>query len=518
MHVFTGLVTQARTAPREESAAELLQEALDLWEAEALSGLHGRWAQSVRVQLHEERLTATLLRNEIRLRQGQAPELLPELRALAISHPLDERVAAQLITVLYECGQQAEALRLYGHVRTELATELGVDPGPDLRRLHQMILKGEPVVASLVPSLAPMPRPRQLPAPPAYFVGRTAELAALDRMAQPASTIAISALGGMGKTWLALHWAHLRLDRFPDGQLYVDLHGFGLEGEPAKPDAVVRGFLEALGVEAARVPREPEAQLGLFRSLVADRRMLIMLDDVRDTAQVAPLLRGSSEGVVITVSRIRLAGLIARHGARSLELDTFGRDEGHLLLTRLLGPARIAEEPEAARALLDHTAGLPLAVGILGARAADNPALPLAALVGELDDEAHRLHAFNAGEPSADLRSMFDSYMQALDEQTTQIFTLFGQIPPGRDMRTFAVAHLANLSTAQARTSLRILEAAYLVQQHRPDRYRMHDLVRLYAVDRGQTSYGGHAPGRCDACSACASRSRPPNDSEPGPA
>ncbi|MCA1675170.1 MAG: hypothetical protein LC799_24255, partial [Actinobacteria bacterium] len=328
------------------------------------------------------------------------------------------------------------------------------------------------------------PVPRQLPGASRLFTGRARELirltAVLDTGAEQGATVVISAIGGaggIGKTTLALHWAHQNMERFPDGQLYVNLRGFDPSGTPMPPAMAVRGFLDALGVEPGAIPVDLDAQAGLYRSLVAGKRMLIVLDNARDTAHVAPLLPGSPTCTVLVTSRQQLAGLVTAHGAWHLALDTLTEVEGRELLTRHLGPDRVAAESEALSYLLERCAGLPLALGIVAARAVAHPRFPLAVLAEELRETAARLDAWDAGELNVNLRAVFSCSYDALAAEAAEVFRLLG-IAPGPDISLAAVASLTAQSITRARALLRDLEAAYLVQQHAPGRYRMHDLIR----------------------------------------
>ncbi|WP_328914987.1 MULTISPECIES: ATP-binding protein [unclassified Streptomyces] len=333
--------------------------------------------------------------------------------------------------------------------------------------------------------------PHQLPAPPDMFTGRVRELSLLDTAAGgdrhpgdgAGGVCAIGGMGGIGKTWLALHWAHSRRDRFPDGELHVDLRGFDPTGRPLDPELAVRGFLEALGVAPDAVPTGPEAQTALYRSLTADRRMLVLLDNALDTAQAAPLLPGGSACTVLITSRRRLTGLIAAHGARAVALGVLPEDEAREVLVRRLGRSRLNAEPRAAAELIARCAGLPLALGIAAACAATHPGLSLAALAGELRDDADRLDALDGGEPGADLRAVLSWSGRALSPADRRRFGLLS-IAPGPDITPAAAAHLLDLPPAAARRLLRALDHAHLVQRHAPERYRMHDLLRLHATEQ----------------------------------
>jgi DNA-binding SARP family transcriptional activator len=491
IHRFHQLVAEARDTD-DEQAAVLFEEALGLWRGPAFASLDTPWLNTVRHRLDQERLAAELDRNDIAIRLGRHGTLLTGLSALARAHPLDERLAGQLMRALYLSGRPAEALDRYERLRRQLREELGTDPGPPLRQLHQRILKSD---AALSPParpplrLPPPPVPRQLPAAPRLFTGRTRELAELDRIyrngaAGPVVVSAVGGVGGVGKTWLALYWAHRNIDRFPDGQLYVDLRGFDpAGGDPTPAATAVRAFLEALGVSSSAIPADLDARVGLYRSLVVGKRILVMLDNARDTVQVTPLLPGSSTCTVLITSRQRLAGLIAAHGAYLVDLDVLEPSEARQLLVSHLGPDRVdAESETAVPELLDRCAGLPLALAVVAARATADPRLPLTLLADELDLAATRLDALDAGELSTNLRAVFSASYQALDSRTAHVFRLLG-LALGPDFDLAAAASLTALPAAGARSVLRALEAAHLVRQHLPGRYRMHDLVRLYAAE-----------------------------------
>ncbi|OIJ93268.1 AfsR/SARP family transcriptional regulator [Streptomyces colonosanans] len=499
MHRFHDLISRARAQKDVEQAAALWEKALGLWRGEAFAGISTPWFDSRRHVLDRERLAAQLDLADARLRLGQHDRILVELLARAEAHALNERVAGQLILALYRGGRTADALTHYQAIRAHLAEELGTDPGPALRLLHQRILGADPALdlapgTGVVVHGAAAPArtvPRQLPAPPVAFVGRDRELALLDaslkrtehdRAVTPVS--AIGGAGGMGKTWLALRWAHEHRDRFPDGQLYADLCGFDPSAEPTPPSMVLRAFLEALGTTPQEIPAAPEAQAALYRSLVADRRMLIMLDNARDADQVRPLLPGGAASTVVVTSRSHLGGLTATHGCQYLDLGTLPDDDARRILAGTLGHDRVAAEPEAISALLRRCAGLPLALGIVSARAAARRDFPLAVLASELNDAECRLDALNAGDLATDLRAVFDASYRILDHSTAETFALLA-LAPGPDISQSAAAHLTGLPAHRTRVLLRTLESAHLVHQHVPGRYRMHNLVRLYATERG---------------------------------
>ncbi|MFI7233284.1 BTAD domain-containing putative transcriptional regulator [Nonomuraea angiospora] len=481
LHRFRALLARARASDDLE-AARLYEVALGLWRGEPFAGLDTPWLAALRHTLQTEHLSARLDHHDVQLRLGRHAELLPELAVLADRHPLDERLVGQLILALYRNGRQAEALDRYERTRRRLADELGADPGPGLRRLHLRMLSAETALAP-----RPVPVPRQLPPPPPSFAGRSRELAALDQiMAAPGDTVVISAIGGtggVGKTWLALHWAHGNLPRFPDGQLYVNLRGFDPSDAPMPPETAVRGFLDALGVDAAAVPVGLEAQAALYRSLVAGKRMLIVLDNARDTGQVTPLLPGSPSCAVLVTSRRLLPGLITGHGARPIPLDAFDPEEARQAITGLLGEERVRAEPDAVADLLDRCGGLPLALGIVAARARMHPGFPLAVLAGQLREDSSRLDLLDAGEQTASLRAVFSWSYRALTPPAARLFRLLGSAF-GTDLGGAAAASLAGLPGGEVRVLLGELVRAHLVTENVAGRFTMHDLLRAYAAEQ----------------------------------
>jgi DNA-binding SARP family transcriptional activator/tetratricopeptide (TPR) repeat protein len=490
---FRDLVVRARVSQDDHQALALFEQALGLWQAEAFTDLDTSWLVNLRTTLDAERHAAELDHTDAALRCGRHTDLLPTLSTRAAQHPLDERVVGQLMIALYRSGRQADALQQYHHSRERLAEELGTDLSAPLQNLYQQILTADPQLASPTPGTARShrpPVPHQLPAPPRWFVGRTGELTALtqalDAGSESGATVVISAIGGVGgigKTWLALHWAHRHLDRFPDGQLYVNLHGFDPTGQPMPPAAAVRGFLDALGVDPGVIPADLDAQTALYRSLVADKRMLILLDNAADATQVTPLLPGSPSCTVVVTSRDRLAGLVTAHGAHPVALDVLDEPAARDLLAHRLGADRLAAEPDAATELLAFCAGLPLALSIVAGRAQAHPDFPLAALAAELRDATARLHVLDEDTPDASLPGVLSWSYHALTAEQARVFGLLG-IASGPDISVPAAASLTALPTGQAMALLRALERVSLIQQQVPGRYRMHDLVRLYAADQ----------------------------------
>jgi tetratricopeptide (TPR) repeat protein len=413
-----------------------------------------------RERLARQRHTAELDRNDVRLRLGLHDRILAEAPVTT----MDERLAGQVMLTLHREGRQADALRYFENVRARLAEELGADPGAGLRDVQFQIL-------AAVGSAAP----RQLPASPPSFSGRTRELAALGELLGTARTVAITGGGGLGKTWLALRWAHDHADRFPDGQLYVNLRGFDPAGTPVPPEGAIRDLLDGLGAVPASVPTGFDAQAALYRSMVANRRLLVVIDNARDSAQVVPLLPGSYSCTTLVTSRNQLTGLVSAHGASPLVLALLTDAEATDLLTRRLGAARVNAEPEAVQEIVRACAGLPLALGIAAARAATGP--DLATLAAEL--RSARLDALDTGELTASLRAVFSVSYTALDSDAARACRLLARAP-GVDIGLDAAGQLLDVSL------LRRLSAAHLVREYQPGRFRMHDLVRLYMAEQAE--------------------------------
>ncbi len=376
-------------------------------------------------------------------------------------------------------------------LRPRLAKALGVSAD----RLEELLAVGVPAS----PPGRAVAVPRQLPAVVAHFTGRAAELRALTRMLEQAGagapgTVVISAIGGaagVGKTALALHWAHQVAARFGDGQLYVNLRGFDPSGAPAAPEAPIRGFLNALGVPPGQIPATPQAQAGLYRSLLSGKRMLIVADNARDEQQVRPLLPASPGSLVLITSRSQLSGLAAGDGAQLLTLDVLSHAEAVHMLTARLGTARAAAEPAAVDQIASLCACLPLALAVVAARAAVRPGFPLADLAAELADSVGWLDALDAGDPGSSVRAVFSLSTRQLSGEAARMFRLMG-IHPGPDISFRAAASLADRPQPQARRLLRELARAHLIAEHIPGRYAFHDLLRAYAAEQAHHT-GSHA-------------------------
>ena len=494
----------AARAARWPDAAALLSQALELWRGTPLqdvpsSSLRDRFVP----RLNEMRESALEWRIEADLRLGTGDELVGELRSIIAATPLHERFHAQLMLALFRGGRQAEALDAYQRLRRALVEELGTEPGSDVQALHLRILAGDTALMLAAPPggadgpggpglggreirAAGHPVPRQLPPPPPYFVGRHPQLKQLDDLASSGTGVVISVINGTagaGKTALALHWAHQVAEKFPDGQLHVDLRGFG-SGDPIDPDAVVRGFLEALAVPPARIPVSQQAQVGLYRSLTANRKMLVVLDNAHDSEQVRPLLPAGPGSLVLVTSRRRLTSLIAE-GARPLTAGLLSEDESRELLYRRLGAERLVAEPSAVHELITLCARLPLALSILAARAALEPDAPLTLLAAQLHDVQARLDTFGAGGGDADVRAAFSWSYRNLSAPAARLFRLLG-VHPGPDISVPAAASLAGEAPRLTRVILTELADMHLVSEHAPGRYALHDLLRAYAREQAE--------------------------------
>jgi DNA-binding SARP family transcriptional activator len=484
---------RAKAAGNLEAAAAALETAVTIWRGVPLAGVPGPLAEIERARLAERRLTLLEDHAETVLRLGGAAGLAGELASLIAEHPFRERLAGLLMRALYQAGRRAEALAAYRSTRQTLATELGIEPGLSLRRLHDDILSNRDITdardnSGLPPVVKAAPViPRQLPAAPRQFTGRESELETLRALAREAvagDAVVIAAIcgtAGVGKSTLAVQFAHQVADEFPDGQLYADLRGSGIAGTPASSQEVVRGFLDAFSVEPGRIPADPRSQAGLYRTVLAGKKVVLVLDDVGDGDQLRPLLPGSGGCLVIVTSRHRLTGLAAAHAAAMLTLDVLTEDEARELLARRLGVRRISAEPEAAGELSRLCARLPLALSIAAARAAGRPQLSLSSLAADLRDESGGLDLLDAGEGASSVRSAFSCSYRALSGPAARMFRLLG-IHPGPDVTIPVAASLAAVTVGQARDALAELDREHLISEHAPGRFAFHDLLRAYAA------------------------------------
>jgi DNA-binding SARP family transcriptional activator len=511
---FRRLVADAAGAGDDERAVALLGEAVGLWRGPALDGLDSPWLNTMRATLELERAGAAADLSDIRLRRGEHGALAGELAVQAAESPWDERLTGQLMLALYRCGRQADALRWFEQTRRHLAAELDTRPGPQLVALHQQILRADPALtagpagrpapadASTGPGGRARPVPRELPADVSAFTGRAAELAELDRLLTgpapsageatgraaglgPAAVIsAVSGTAGVGKTALAVHWGHraAAAGRFPDGQLHVNLRGYDPDRPVTASDALA-GFLRALGVPGPDIPPGQDQRAARFRSLLAGKRMLIVLDNAGEAEVVRPLLPGTPGCAVLMTSRDALAGLVARDGAARLDLDLLPLDEAVALLTELIG-APAEAEPDATAELARRCARLPLALRVAAELAAARPAVPLTDLIADLTSQQERLDLLDAaGDPRTAVRAVFSWSYEQLSHQAARMFRLLG-LHPGPDVSVPAAASLAALAEPEAERALRDLARAHLITERVPGRYAVHDLLRAYAADQ----------------------------------
>ena len=502
---------QAAATGAWEPAVSAFAEALALWRGEPLAdvpsdALHreecGRFA--------EARLTVTELWAEAALRAGRARDVVPELSRLCAAHHYREWAHALLMTALYRSGRRVDALRTFTAVRNRLIEDIGVEPGPRLAELQASILADDPALADNVlegsrpgpnrgVTSEPSVMPRQLPGAVRHFTGRAGELRALtaliegggiegggieggDKTPGTAVITALSGMGGVGKTALAVHWAHQVGPAFPDGQLYVDLRGFSPDAVPVAPAEAVGVFLEALGVPSSQIPVAAEVRYALYRSLIADKRMLVVLDNARDAAQVRPLLPGTASCVALVTSRRRLTSLAAAEGAHLLELDVLDPAAGRDLVIRQLGVPLSRVEVDAVDELVRHCCGLPLALSVAAARAAGRPDR-LVRLVEDLRRERGRLAVLTAGDLATDVRKVFSWSFRALDDPSAWMFRVLG-LHPGREITVPAAASVAGCSPGDARRALEDLTEAHLLTAPSPGGYAMHGLLKSYAAEQ----------------------------------
>ena len=490
-HRFQRLVGAARTAPEDTAALALLDEALGLWRGSPLADIAtSDVAQRLGARLVEARDLAMEDRFDVLLRSGQATELLGELATAVDEQPSRERLVGQWVLALYRSGQKDRALAEFRRTKAFLARELGIDTGPELRELELAVLRDDPVLRapSRAEGRAALPVvPAMLPPTVADFTGRDEALTALDALLErpdrPMAVVisAISGTAGVGKTALAVRWAHRVRERFPDGQLYVNLDGYAM-GPPLRPDQVLAQFLRALGVPPDRVPVEPAEAGGMYRTLLANQRVLVVLDNASDADQVRPLLPAGAGCFVLVTSRQRLDGLIAVDAARRISLDVLSIGEALALLGRIIGEDRITAEPQAALDLVRADACLPLALRISAAQLIIEPGRSIEHYLTELRERGVLAGLAIADDERRAVRAAFDLSYGALKSDVRQAFRLIG-LAPGPTITPAALAAMAECTVAQAGSLLDQLAAAHLVGEVSAGRFGFHDLLREYAKD-----------------------------------
>ncbi|MEU8390851.1 BTAD domain-containing putative transcriptional regulator [Micromonospora sp. NPDC048843] len=471
------LIELARRSTDRNEQVRHLTAAVALWRGPPLADVAGSaWLEEQAEHLARLRLEAERSLAEARLSVGEHAGLVPGLERLVRQHPFDEHLHAQLMLALYRDGRQGEAVATYRRLRDNLRENLGLDPGPRLRDLECAILRQDSAIAAPA-AAAPQRVAAQLPPPVPTFTGRGAELAALDALVDRGGAVVVSGTAGVGKTALAVHWAHRVAERFPDGQLYVNLRGFDPAATPTEPARALHGFLEALGVPVARMPRDPDTMASLYRTTVAGKRLLVVLDNARDAEQVRPLLPGSPDCLAIVTSRDQLIPLVVTESAQPVPLDLLSPGEARDMLVRRLGERQVAAEPAAADTIADRCARLPIALAIVAARAATNRHFSLAAVAGELGD----LDAFRAGDEATDVRAVFSWSCRTLSPAAARLFRLLS-LHPGPDVSAPAVASLAGVGEQATGPLLTELTRANLFTEHTYGRYAFHDLLRAYAA------------------------------------
>ncbi|GLU47162.1 AfsR/SARP family transcriptional regulator [Nocardiopsis ansamitocini] len=522
---FALLASRARAdrdAGRLEEAVTKLRGALSLWSGPALGGVEASLSAIAGPALEELRAGAVEELYDVELLLGRSGEIVAELRAILAEFPHRERLAGQLMLALHRADRTAEALEVYTELRVRLTDELGIEPGEPIRRLQQQVLRGEnlqggghgfvkpvesvpraepPSSVRESPSTEPVasvghvqPAGKELPAELPHgvrgFVDRRAELELLDKAAHGAH--ADSGQGpeiwvatgqpGVGKTALALHWAHSASDRFPDGQLYIDLRGFSARNVPLEPAEALHALLRSLGGDLPAPNRDIDELARIYRSRLAGRRICLILDNAATAEQVRPLLPGHTGGTVLVTSRRRLTGLTARDGARPIRLGCLAPDRAVELLTQFLGADAVAAEPVATADLARLCGYLPLALRLAATAAGTRP--DIAALVAELRTVTP-LTKLSADEDEGVVAASFAWSYQRLPLDQARLFRILGLIP-GATFSARTVAAAADCPQAKAAAGLRALLDDNLVEQCRAGRYRLHTLLRLYAAERAE--------------------------------
>ncbi|MEV8609154.1 BTAD domain-containing putative transcriptional regulator [Amycolatopsis sp. NPDC051373] len=493
---FRARVQRARRAENADDALAEFNAALALWRGPCAAGLMmpGR-ARALLAGIDQEGLATVVEAADVAHAAGRPLQpLLLHLERAVKADPFNETVHARLMLALDSVGRRAAALEVYREIRKRLVDELGVEPGAELTRMQHDVLtqQAEEVPAVRAPQARPVVRPAQLPPDLPTFTGRRDQLTRLAGLFDCAAerrrvTVAvIDGLAGTGKTSLAIHLAHQVAERFPDGQLYVNMRGFDPTGATVDPADALRGFLDVLGIEATQAPSGLDARSGLYRSLLAGRQMLVVLDNVRDSEQVRPLLPGSAGSAVIVTSRNRLSALVATEDADVLTLDTLSSSEARETLVRRLGEEKVAAEPEAVEEIIELCGRLPLALAIVAARARTHPQFSLADITAKLRATQGTLEAFR-GDSAGDVRTVFSWSYRVLEPGAARLFRLLS-LHRGADFSTAAAASLAGVPLPQAQDLLEELTRIRYLSEHRPGRYLAHDLVRSYAMElREQT-------------------------------
>ncbi|MFJ2744325.1 BTAD domain-containing putative transcriptional regulator [Streptomyces sp. NPDC087440] len=484
----------AARGDRPQEACAHFEEALAMWRGPALEGIGAERVEAEAARLEALRLDVYEEYTGLRIKLGNHRDLLGELTSFTNEHPLREQALAHLMLAQYRAGRRADALETYRTGRRRLADELGIDPGPALQELHESILADAPELGAPTPSATVTVAPRatvpaQLPSDVASFTGRTAELASLDRLldrlgggALPVGSVA--GTGGVGKTALAVHWAHQVAARFPDGQLFADLRGYDGEEAPRRPEAVLDGFLRALGVPAPQIPADRHERADLFRSVLDGRRVLIVLDNARSFAQIRPLLPGTGQSCVLVTGRDAMeAGLAGDYSFQSLNLGALDESEATALLARVAGDDRVTADPVGAARLGALCDRLPLALRIAAARLAAKPHWSVRTLVTRLEDQRRRLDELSPDERG--VRAGLRLSYRDLAPDAARMFRRLGLLSVP-DFAAWAGAALLDIDPVDAEDLIEELVDAQLLEPRRAGadgqvRYRLQELVRLFA-------------------------------------
>jgi DNA-binding SARP family transcriptional activator len=462
----------ARAAGDLDQAAASLATALNLYSGEPLAGLAGHYLNVQRHRLTERRLKILAERIDLDLERGRYGDLVPELVALVEEDRLREQFAGQLMLAYWRSGRVSEALEIYSRARKELVDQLGVEPGPGLRAIHGQILANDTPATTKVPD--------ELPYDGASFVGRSDELAAVVAALAPEPVavprvVAIDGMAGVGKTALAVRAARRLTSTYPDGRLFIDLHGYTPGREPVTPAAALDRLLRSLSVPADRIPAGLEERAALWRSELAGRRILVVLDNAPDSAAVRPLLAGSPTCGVVVTSRRQLGDLDA---TTRIALDVLQAADAAELLQEIVGADRVADTA-AAEAVVEQCGYLPLAIRVAGSRLRHRPAWTVEHLSKRLSAQDRLLAELSVD--GGGVSPAFALSYEHLPSDQQRLFRLLG-LMTGQDIEQYAAANLAELDPAQAEDLLEALVDANLLQQPQPGRFQFHDLLRQYAA------------------------------------
>ncbi len=485
--VFSGRAARARHLLQEGLAADALEEfrsALSLWRGPALAGLERPALQAQVDGLNELRMTVMEERFELELAEGEHKSIVGELALWVAENPLRERLISQLMLALYRSGSQARALTIHEKTRQRLKEELGVDPGPELQEVHQYILVNGPLRSGFS---APSLRHNNLPARGKNFTGRILEQRLIEETVQAAggdqresanvpAVVAIDGMAGVGKTTLAVHAAYQLARSYPDAQLFVDMSACAAGKRPLTPAAALGVLLSGLGVPPRGVPASLEERSATWRRLVADRRALIVLDDVADTHQILPLLTGAPGSLTIVTSRTRLTEFMS---TCQLTLQEMSPAEGREMFSRIAGEKRALQEREAVDDVVDLCGRLPLAIRMAAAKLCHRPSWTVSYLASRLATGGQRLSTLDA--EGGRLTEVFRQSYDGLTRSQQHIFRALGRLPSD-DIETHKAARLAGLSAARADPLLESLVDAHLLQAAGPGRYRIHELLHAYAI------------------------------------